>query len=90
MQFSYARVSRAHDQDTALQLRALREAGAARAFTEHASGGLWDRPELHKMLDQLREGDVVFVWKLDRLSRSLKDLLHMMEHLGARGRASAV
>lgn len=85
MQFGYARVSKPHDQDTALQLRALKEAGAERVFTEHASGGRWDRPELHKMLDQLREGDVVIVWKLDRLSRSLKDLLHIMEHLGARG-----
>jgi DNA invertase Pin-like site-specific DNA recombinase len=85
MHLGYARVSKQHDQDTALQLRALQDAGAERVFTEHASGGRWDRPELHKMLDQLREGDVVIVWKLDRLSRSLKDLLHIMEHLAARG-----
>ena len=44
--------------------------------------GRWDRPELHRMLDQLREGDVVVVWKLDRLSRSLKDVLHIMERIG--------
>lgn len=85
MHFGYARVSKAHEQDTAAQLRALQEAGARRVFTEHASGGRWDRPELHKMLDQLREGDVVIVWKLDRLSRSLKDLLHLMELLKKRG-----
>lgn len=85
MQFGYARVSEHHDQDTTLQLKALQDAGAERVFTEHASGGCWDRPELQKMLDQLREGDVVVVWKLDRLSRSLKDLLHIMEHLSARG-----
>src|SRR5262249_16279901 len=42
-------------------------------------GGRWDRPELHRLLDQLRPGDVVIVWELDRLSRSLKDLLHIME-----------
>ncbi|WP_291432083.1 recombinase family protein [Deinococcus sp.] len=85
MQLGYARVSKTHEQDTAAQLRALQDAGAQRMFTEHASGGRWDRPELHKMLDQLREGDVVIVWKLDRLSRSLKDLLHLMELLGERG-----
>ena len=49
--------------------------GLQRIFEEAASGGRWDRPGLHRMLDQLREGDVVIVWKLDRLSRSLKDLL---------------
>ena len=85
MQVGYARVSKQQDQDTAAQLRALEAAGAERVFTEHASGGRWDRPELHKMLDQLREGDTVIVWKLDRLSRSLKDVLHLMELLGERG-----
>lgn len=85
MQVGYARVSKEKDQDTAAQLRALKDAGVERVFTEHASGGRWDRPELHKMLDQLREGDVVVVWKLDRLSRSLKDLLHLMEKIEAAG-----
>src|SRR4051794_30185982 len=45
------------------------------------SGGRWDRPELHRLLDQLRPGDVVVVWKLDRLSRSLKDLLLILERI---------
>ncbi|WP_420594319.1 recombinase family protein [Deinococcus sp.] len=85
MQIGYARVSKQQDQDTAAQLRALTDAGAERVFTEHASGGRWDRPELHKMLGQLRPGDTVIVWKLDRLSRSLKDVLHLMELLGERG-----
>ena len=85
MQVGYARVSKQQDQDTAAQLRALKIGGAERVFTEHASGGRWDRPELHKMLDQLRAGDVVVVWKLDRLSRSLKDVLHLMELLGEKG-----
>jgi DNA invertase Pin-like site-specific DNA recombinase len=41
----------------------------------------WDRPELHRLLDQLRKGDVLVVWKLDRLSRSLRDVLILMERL---------
>ena len=57
-----------------LQAKALRSAGCQRLFEEVASGGRWDRPELHRMLDHLREGDTVVVWKLDRLSRSLKDV----------------
>lgn len=73
--------SRADEQDTALQKRALKEAGVERIFEEKASGGRWDRPQLQKMVEQLRPGDVVIVWKLDRLSRSLKDLLHLMERL---------
>ena len=85
MLIGYARVSEEQDQDTALQLRALKEAGAERVFTEHASGGRWDRPELHRMLDQLRPGDVLMVWKLDRLSRSLEDLLHLMELVEGKG-----
>ena len=85
MHIGYARVSKAQDQDTAAQLRALKDAGITRVFTEHASGGRWNRPELHQMLDQLREGDVVVVWKLDRLSRSLRDLLHLMEKIEVAG-----
>lgn len=77
----YARVSKADDQDTAAQVKALRQAGCKRIFEEKASGGRWDRPQLHKALEQLREGDVLVVWKLDRLSRSLKDLLHIMEQV---------
>jgi Resolvase, N terminal domain len=68
----YARVSRGDEQSNAVQAKALRAAGCRRIFEEAASGGRWDRPELHRMLDQLRAGDVVVVWKLDRLSRSLK------------------
>ena len=60
------------------QRRALAQAGMERFFEETASGGRWDRPELHRLLDQLRAEDVVVVWKLDRLSRSLKDLLAIM------------
>jgi DNA invertase Pin-like site-specific DNA recombinase len=77
----YARVSKGDDQNNALQIEALKVAGCRRLFQEVASGGRWDRPELHRMLDQLREGDTVVVWKLDRLSRSLKDVLHIMERI---------
>ena len=75
----YARVSKGDDQNNVLQTKALKAAGCRRLFEETASGGRWDRPELHRMLDHLREGDTVVVWKLDRLSRSLKDVLHIME-----------
>lgn len=81
----YARVSRADEQDTVLQRQALRKAGITKLFEERGSGGRWDRPELQRMLDQLRRGDVVLVWKIDRLSRSLKDLLSIMERIGAAG-----
>jgi hypothetical protein len=64
-----------------VQVKALSQAGCKRIFEEEASGGRWDRPELHKALEQLREGDVLVVWKLDRLSRFLKDLLHIMERV---------
>lgn len=82
MNLEYARVS-TDDQATAAQLDALNAAGCKRMFEERASGGRWDRPELHRMLDQLREGDVVVVWKLDHPSRSLKDLLDIMAKINA-------
>ena len=81
MLVGYARVSKADDRDTTAQVKALRKAGCKRIFEEKASGGRWDRPQLHKALEQLQEGDVLVVWKLDRLSRSLKDLLHIMERI---------
>jgi hypothetical protein len=65
-------------------LRAILTSGD-RIFEEKASGGRWDRPQLHRALDQLRPGDVFVVWKLDRLSRSLKDLLTLMERIDAIG-----
>ena len=81
----YARVSKGDDQSNAAQLRALKAAGCRRVFEETASGGRWDRPKLQEMTGQLRDGDVVVVWKLDRLSRSLKDLLHLMERIEIAG-----
>jgi DNA invertase Pin-like site-specific DNA recombinase len=81
----YARVSKGDEQNNLLQAKALRAAGCRRLFEEVASGGRWNRPELHRMLDHLREGDTVVVWKLDRLSRSLKDVLHIMERIAQAG-----
>jgi DNA invertase Pin-like site-specific DNA recombinase len=80
MFIGYARVSTT-EQDTAAQTAALKTAGCARIFHEKASGGRWDRPELLRLLDQLRPDDVLVVWKLDRLSRSLRDVLTLMERL---------
>jgi DNA invertase Pin-like site-specific DNA recombinase len=85
MLIGYARVSKGDDQSNMLQKKALLDAGVERIFSESASGGRWDRPQLHKMLEQLRPGDTVIVWKLDRLSRSLKDLLLLMEKIDAAG-----
>ena len=81
----YARVSKGDEQNNALQTKALKLAGCRRLFEEAVSGGRWDRPELHRLLDHLREGDTVVVWKLDRLSRSLKDVLHIMEQIANAG-----
>jgi DNA invertase Pin-like site-specific DNA recombinase len=80
MLIGYARVS-TNDQETATQVAALKAAGCERIYREKASGGRWDRPELHRLLDQLRKSDVLVVWKLDRLSRSLRDVLTIMERL---------
>lgn len=85
MIFGYGRISKGEDQSDALQVQALKEAGCERIFSEIASGGRWDRPELHRMLDQVRQNDVIIVWKLDRLTRSLKDLLLLMEKIEASG-----
>jgi len=80
MRIGYARVS-TQEQDTTAQIAALTAAGCELIFREKASGGRWERPELHRLLTQLRKGDVVVVWKLDRLSRSLKDVLTLMEKI---------
>jgi DNA invertase Pin-like site-specific DNA recombinase len=84
MFIGYARVS-TQDQDTDAQIAALKSSGCELIFQEKASGGRWDRPELHRLLGQLRKGDVLVVWKLDRLSRSLKDVLLLMEKVDQAG-----
>lgn len=82
MTLGYARVS-SDSQDTAAQVVALQTAGCERIYKEIASGSRWDRPALQQLLEQLRPGDIVVVWKLDRLSRSLRDVLILMERLGS-------
>jgi DNA invertase Pin-like site-specific DNA recombinase len=76
----YARVS-TDDQDLTPQRAALRAAGCKRLHEEKVSGAKRDRPELARLLDQLREGDVVVVARLDRLARSTRDLLEIAERL---------
>ena len=80
MKIGYARVSTT-DQNLDLQLAALKEAGCGRIFQEKISGAKKDRPELQRLMDHLRPGDVVVVWKLDRLARSTHQLLELVEHV---------
>lgn len=76
----YARVSTS-EQDASLQLDALGAAGCLKVFTDKASGSLDRRPQLDRLLDQLRPGDTIVVWRLDRLGRSLKHLIQLIEDL---------
>jgi DNA invertase Pin-like site-specific DNA recombinase len=81
----YARVSTT-DQNPQLQLDALGDAGAARVFTDHGvSGSTASRPQLDACLDHLREGDVLTVWKLDRLGRNTQHVLAVVDDLTSRG-----
>jgi len=84
MKVGYARVSTS-DQDSTLQLDALKKAGCEQVFDETASGAKSDRPELIEALKYCRQGDVLVVWKLDRLARSLKQLIATVEDLENRG-----
>ena len=84
MKIGYARVSTG-DQHLELQLEALKQAGCNRIFREKASGAGGRPPEFLRMLDQLREGDTVVVWKLDRLARSTRDLLETLETIREAG-----
>jgi DNA invertase Pin-like site-specific DNA recombinase len=84
MLVGYARVS-TQDQDPALQLDALGKAGCEKIFTEKASGAQRDRPELEAATGYMRKGDTLVVWKLDRLARSVKQLIETVEDLGEQG-----
>lgn len=83
MLVGYARVS-TQDQNPALQLDALKAAGCEKVFVEKASGAQRERPELKAALDYVRAGDTLVVWKLDRLARSLKQLIETVELLAGR------
>ena len=78
MIIGYARVS-TNDQSLDTQLDALQEAGAERIFEEKRTGKSRQRPELERLLEQLRAGDVLVVTKYDRLARSLRDLIELVE-----------
>lgn len=83
MLLGYARVS-TDAQDHALQLDALKQAGVEKVFIETASGARTDRPELGRMLEMARAGDVIAVYRLDRLGRSLRHLIEIGEQLQQR------
>src|SRR5258708_11851653 len=80
MRLGYARVS-TDEQDTAVQVAALKSAGCEKIFPEKASGGRWDRPELHRLLHQLRKSDLLVVARLVRLSRTLRDVLMIIARI---------
>jgi DNA invertase Pin-like site-specific DNA recombinase len=84
MKIGYIRVSK-DQQTTALQEDALRQAQCERTFTDTMTGKRFDRPAFVKMLDLARSGDVIVVWRLDRVGRSLKDLIETVTTLGQRG-----
>ena len=84
MIIGYARVS-TQDQNPQLQLDALNGAACEQVFHETATGTFRDRPELTACLRALRKGDSLVVWKLDRLARSLKDLVEIIHDLNQRG-----
>lgn len=80
----YARVSTV-DQDASLQIDALDQAGCSRVFVDTMSGTIGQRPELDRLLDQVRDGDTIVVWRLDRLGRSLRHLITQVQDLADRG-----
>jgi DNA invertase Pin-like site-specific DNA recombinase len=84
MLIGYARVSTA-DQNANLQIDALKQAGCEKIFTDKISGTVADRPGLSKVQELLRKGDTLVVWRLDRLARSLKDLIEWVSYLDMEG-----
>ena len=84
MLIGYARVS-TPEQDLTPQLEALHSAGCERTFSDKASGAKADHPGLADALSHARTGDILVVWKLDRLGRTMKGLIDLSAHLAARG-----
>ncbi|MGH8229101.1 MAG: recombinase family protein [Steroidobacteraceae bacterium] len=82
MKYGYARVS-AEDQTSALQLAALKKAGCRTVFKDEGASA--QRPALFRCLDTLRAGDTLVIWRLDRLGRSVLDLIHLLDGLSQRG-----
>ena len=83
MLVGYARVS-TKDQNLDLQLDALKAAGCNKIYDDSMSGARGDRPGMAKALEHLRQGDTLVIWKLDRLGRSLKQLISLVDDLAAR------
>ncbi len=77
MKIGYARVS-TKDQSLNLQKDALKKAGCEKIYSEQISGTKTDRTKLNEMIEHIRQGDVIIVWKLDRLGRSLRDLVNLV------------
>lgn len=86
MKIGYARVS-TKDQNLDLQIDALTKAGCTDTYIyrEEISGATRERPQLKKLLEQVRQNDVVVIWKLDRLGRSLADLVHLVNEIQGKG-----
>ena len=84
MKIGYGRISTA-DQSHDLQKDALERAGCEKIFLDTISGAKSKRPELNKLKEQIREGDTLIVWRLDRLGRSLRDLIDLMKWLEGLG-----
>jgi DNA invertase Pin-like site-specific DNA recombinase len=84
MIFGYARVSR-DDQNIEMQIDALKKANANMIFTDVGSGAVFNRPELKKLMEVLKPGDTVIIWKFDRLSRSIKDLILLLDLIQKHG-----
>jgi len=84
MKAGYARIS-SNNQDLEIQQKALKKSGCTKIYSEAISGKNNQRPELLKMLNDLREGDVVVVYKIDRVARSLKGLIEITELLHKKG-----
>lgn len=84
MKIGYARVS-TKDQNLDLQIEALQKAGCEKIFEEKISGSTKNRPELDKMIEQFRSGDELYVWRLDRLGRSLKHIIDLVLALSEKG-----
>jgi len=84
MKIGYARVS-TKDQNLDLQIEALEKAGCEKIYQEKISGATKNRPELDKMIEQFREGDELYVWRLDRLGRSLKNIIDLVLSLSNKG-----
>jgi len=84
IKIGYARVS-TKDQNLDLQIDSLQKAGCEKIFEEKISGSTKNRPELDKMIEQFREGDELYVWRLDRLGRSLKHIIDLVLSLSEKG-----